>query len=241
MKRIITVILVLFAFSTVSLTADIYIKQKQHTDEFSMMGQTQPAKDEISDMWIGKDKFAMHGKEMSIIIDLNAKKMYMINHKNKSYVAMDLPLDLSKYFPPQLQQMMQGVTVKVNPTGEKKTINNWKCEGYDVKMNIMMMDMTQKVWASTDVPFDWKAFNEKMFPQFTQAMMRLDEDAVQEFLKIKGFQIRTEMTMSIMGTDMKQWTEVVEISKKSAPAGTYSFPEGYAKKDKFDMADMQKR
>jgi len=49
------------------------------------------------------------------------------------------------------------------------------------------------------------------------------------------------MTMNIMGADMKQWTEVVEISKKSASAATYSFPEGYTKKDKFDMADMQKR
>jgi len=91
------------------------------------------------------------------------------------------------------------------------------------------------------VPFDWEAFNEKIFPQFAQAMLRLDEDAIKEFLKIKGFQVRTEMTMNIMGADMKQWMETDEISKKSAPAGTYSAPEGYTKKDKFDMKDIQRR
>jgi hypothetical protein len=108
-------------------------------------------------------------------------------------------------------------------------------------MKIMMMDMKQKVWASTDVPFDWKAFNEKMLPQFTQAMMNIGGDAMDELLKIKGFQIRTDMSMNMMGADMKSWTEVSEIAEKSAPAGIYSVPEGYTKKDKFSMMDLQKK
>jgi len=44
-----------------------------------------------------------------------------------------------------------------------------------------------------------------------------------------------------MGTDMESWTEVVEISEKAAPTGTYSVPESYSKKDKFGMKDLQKR
>ena len=96
-----------------------------------------------------------------------------------------------------------------------------------------------KVWASTDVPFDWKSYNEKMMPQFTQAMMRMSEDSVKEFQKINGFQIRTEMNMEMMGQKMNQWTEVTSITNESAPAGTYTFPSSYTKKDQIDMMGMR--
>jgi len=239
MKKFITVVLVLFVFGSVSVFSDVYIKQKSHTDAISMMGQNQPAKDEVNETWIGKDKFAMITSEMSIIIDLSVKKMYFVTHTNKSYVPMDLPLDLEKYFPAQMMQMMQGITVKVTPSGESKTINQWKCDGYDTEMNIMMMKMKMKIWASTDVPFDWKEFNEKMYPLMSQAMFRLDEKAMEEFKKINGYQIRQDISMDMMGTEMKSWTEVVEITKKSAPAGIYSPPEGYTKQDKIDMMNLR--
>lgn len=235
MKRIFTTFVVLLTLVSLPLAADVFIQQKSHTDAF--MGQ--PAKDAVNTIWIADDKFAMVSDEMTIIVSLPDKKMYWVNHGNKSYVPMDLPLDLSKYFPPQLQQMMQGTKIEVNPSGDTKTIGKWKCEGYDVTMNIMMMTMKQKVWASTDVGFDWQAYNEKLMPMFTQALFRLGEESVNEFMKIKGFQIRTEMSMDMMGQSMNQWSEVQEISKKSAPAGTYSPPAGYTKKDKFEMGDMR--
>jgi hypothetical protein len=216
-------------------TADVYVKQSSHTD--AVMGQ--PAKDQINHLWISDNKFAMHSDDQSIIIDLDASKMYMIQHKSKSYVPMDLPLDLAKYFPPQMQQMMQGMSLKVNVTGEKETIGQWPCEIYEMTMTIMGMEMTQKIWASTEVPFDWKAFNERLMPQFMQAFMRLGADSLDEFKKIQGFQIKTEMSMNMMGNTMKNTSDVLEIDSKSAPAGTYAPPAGYTKKDKLDFMDMR--
>ena len=236
MRKTAIVIGVILAFTTASFAADVYIKQKSHQDAMAMANQ--PAKDQIQDIWIADNKMAMHNPDMSIVINLDIKKMYWINHKGKNYVEMDLPLDLTKYFPPQMAQMMSGLTVTVNPTGETKTIGKWKCDGYDVSINIMMMDMKQKIWSSTDVPFDWQAYNDKMLPNFMQAMTNMGGEAFEEFKKIKGFQIRTDMTMSVMGNDMKNWTEVEEITKKSAPAGTYDPPAGYTKKDKIDMMGM---
>ena len=37
------------------------------------------------------------------------------------------------------------------------------------------------------------------------------------------------------------WQEVQEITKKTAPDGTYTPPAGYSKKDKLDMMDIQRR
>jgi len=241
MKRIFNIIFILFLFASLSYSADVYVKQQSHTDAFEVMGQSQPAKDEVNHIWLGNDKMATHGKEQSVIINLNDEKMYMINHQNKTYVEMDLPLDISQYFPPQFSQMMGSITVKVTPTNESVKIREWNCSGYDVEMNIMMMTTKQKIWASTDVPFDWKMYSEKMLPKLIQSTMMLGEDSAEEFMKIKGFQIKTESTMNMMGTDVKSTSEVVEITEKDAPAGTYQPPSDYEKRDKFSMQEMQRR
>jgi len=241
MKKTLTIILVLLAFAAFSFSAEVYIQQKTHTDAVEMMGQSQPAKDEINHIWLADNKMATHGTEQSVIIDLNKNKMYMINHQDKTYVEMDLPLDMSKYFPPQFAQMFGSMTVKVTPTSETQKIGNWNCSGYDVAITIMMMTTKQKIWASTDVPFDWNMYSEKMLPKLIQGTMMLGEDSAKEFMKIKGFQIKTESTMNMMGNDIKSTSEVVEITKKNAPAGTFEPPSDYEKKDQFSMQDMQKR
>jgi hypothetical protein len=206
-----------------------------------MMGQSQPAQDEVNHLWLGDNKMAMHSEKQSVVIRLDQKKMMMIDHQDKSYVEMDLPLDMSKYFPQQMQQMMGQMEVQVTPTDRTQTINGFPCKAYDVDIKFMMMNMDQTVWASTEVPFDWKDYSEKMLPMLQQAMMRLGDEALNEFQEIEGFQIRTEMTMNMMGSEVDSYTEVVEIEKKDAPEGTYTLPEGYEKKEKFSMEDFQRR
>ncbi len=239
MKKLIAVFSLMFFLTGVSV-ADVYIKQNSHTDAIEMMGQSQPARDEVNHLWLGDDKMAMHSEQQSIIIDLDAGKMMMIDHQDKTYVEMELPLDMSKYFPPQMEQMMGQMEVKVTPTNQTQTISGYKCTAYEVDINFMMMNMKQTVWASTDVPFDWKSYSEKMLPMMQQAMMRLGSEALDEFKKIDGFQIKTEMTMNMMGSEVNSYTEVVEIVDKPAPEGTYAFPEGYTKKEKFSMGDLQR-
>lgn len=241
MKKIVTMLLVVFVFSAAPIFAEYYIQQKVHSDAFEIMGQSQPAKDEIIHLWLGDNKMAMMSSETSSIINVNDQVMYMINHADKSYVEMTLPLDMSKYLPPQLQQMMGNITVTITPTGETQTINNWNCKGYDVNMKVMMMDMNMKWWASTEVPFDWKKYSDNMYSHMTQASMQLSQEALQEFQKIEGWQIKTETSVKVMGAEMKSSTEVVEISEKTPPEGTFSVPAGYTQKEKFTMQDLQKR
>lgn len=156
---------------------------------------------------------------------------------------MEIPVDLSKYIPAeeaQMAQMRLSTSMTIQPTGETATINNWKCEGYDVNVDMMMLQMKTKVWASKDVPFDWKEFMNKNM-EVAKVNMQLNDQSIQEMKKIEGFQIRSETTMNMMGSDINSYQEVVEISKKAAPAGIYTVPEGYKKQDKFSMADLMKR
>jgi hypothetical protein len=105
----------------------------------------------------------------------------------------------------------------------------------------MGMQMKFRIWASTSVPGDLASFAAKMMPAFMKGTMRLDDKSVDEFAKIKGFQIATELTGDVMGAKIRTTTEVVEIVEKTAPAGTYEPPAGYAKKATLSLQDLQRK
>ena len=107
-------------------------------------------------------------------------------------------------------------------------------------MSVMGMPITTKVWATADLPFDAVKFNEKFGAAMTKGVMRLDDASVKEMAKIKGYQIASETSGDIMGAKMRSTTEVVEISKKSAPAGTYAVPAGFKKNATISMGDIQR-
>ncbi len=242
MKKIIFVLSLFLVLATFS-AADVYVKSKQHTDALSVMGQNQPAKDEITEQWIGDDKFAFISQEMSSILDLKKNIGYFINPKEKTYVETPLPLDLAKVFPPEMSQMMSQMmkmTVSVTPNGQTKTIGQWKCSGYDVTIQMMMMPMKMSVWASTDVPIDMEKYF-KMQSNILKIQLRLDDAAIQEMMKVKGYWIATETTAEMMGAKIRTTTEVLEISKKSPDASVYSVPAGFTKKDTLTMQDFQRR
>lgn len=221
--------------------ADVYVKSKTHTDAFAIMGQSQPAKDETTEQWISDDRLAFSSTEMASIVDLKRNLMWLINHKDKTYVETQLPLDITKLIPPEMAQMMGAMmkmTVTVTPTGQTKTIGQWKCSGYDVSLQMMMMPMKMSVWASTDVPINLEKFS-KLYSNILKAQLRLDDAAIQEMAKIKGFWIASETSGEMMGAKMRSTTEVIEISQKTPDPSVYLVPAGYTKKDFLDMRGMR--
>jgi hypothetical protein len=243
MKKTIAVLVLLMAVVTFA-AADVYVKSKVHTDPMSMMGQNQPAVDAVSEQWISNDQFATLSEKSSTILDLKKNVLYIINHAKKSYVEAPLPFDFKSIMPTEMASMMQGMmkmTVTVAPTGNKKTVGKWNCDEYDVTMNMMMMPMKMKIYTTAEVPGELKNFMEKAYATQLKATMMLDEAAVKEMAKIKGFQIASETTMEMMGAKVRSTSEVIEISQKTPPAGVYSVPAGYTKQDKLSVQDMQKR
>jgi hypothetical protein len=103
-------------------------------------------------------------------------------------------------------------------------------------MTMMGMEMKMAFWASKDVPFDWKTHADR-FAELWKAQMRVGEKFMEEFRKIQGFVVATEMNM--MGTVVT--TTTLEIADKPANPSVYSVPAGYTKKDKLSMEDMQQR
>jgi hypothetical protein len=237
MKKL-TLSLALILLATLTLSADVYIKSKTHADAMNVMGQSTPARDGVSEQWIGDDKFANVSSDQTMIIDLKKNMAWIVNHKAKNYVETPLPLDMSKLLPPEAAAFagMMKMTATVTATNETKKIGQWNCQGYTMSMAIMGMNVATKIWASNDVGFDAAAFNSKFLGNMMKGQMMLDDASVKEIGKIKGYQISTEVDMF----GAKTTTEVVEITKKAPPAGLYAPPAGYAKTATLGMDALKK-
>ncbi|MCP2605047.1 DUF4412 domain-containing protein [Candidatus Aminicenantes bacterium AH-873-B07] len=219
----------IFTLLSVSFVqGDIFIQSKRHTDSYSMMGKTYPAEELIITQWLSKDKFRNdEGSKKTFIVRLDINKIYYINHEEKTYSVIDLPIDFSKILPPEAQQMMQMFTMSatVTDTGETRRIGKWNCRKYIMDMQGGMMSMNMEIWTTKDVKIDYDAYE-----KFSESIMGLNpmfKNIADEIKKIKGLTIYRESTTTMMGTSIKSTEEVVEIIKKSPPKGIYELPVGY--------------
>jgi len=244
--------LVIFVFGAAQARADFYMKQKVHTGEVKMMGQTQPAKDVVMVTWLGPNVARMDQEGGTSSILLGDKKMlYMIDHTKKQYAEM--PLDFDKmmeeaaaagaaddpekaeamkkmpgFMKNMMKGMVEGMSAKVTETDETKKIGDWSCRKYLVEMNMGMMGkMSSESWATEDLKIDYG-----LYFTSTNAMMASMpgfEKIIQEMKKIKGVVVSQTGTMNVMGSDVVSTTELLECTEKEAPAGTYDLPAGYKK------------
>jgi hypothetical protein len=230
----------------IALQADVYMKQKNHTDEMKFMGQTSPAKDEIYVTWMDEDKARLdQSEETSIIVRLDKNVMYLINHAEMKYneipfdgkhdilTAALSASDLQGEEQAQAQKMTKGFSqmmqpeVSIEETGETQKINNWKCKKYIMNMKMMGTTSTQEIWATEDIKIDYE-----LFQSLSLSLMPKSpgfDKMIEEMKKIKGITVLSTGTTSVMGMNVKTSQELVEVSEKSAPTGTYEVPEGYKK------------
>ena len=247
-------VLVAFVFGAVQARADFYVKKKVHTPAITMMGQTQPEKDDVSVSWMGQGKVRndqADGKSIILIGDKGV--MYVLDHAKKEYAEM--PMNFNKIFEEAVAEkgeeaedqeeaearkkmagMMKGLakgmmgemSAKVTETGETKKIGDWDCDKYLIDMSMGMMGSTKsEAWATQDIKINYG-----LYFAAGNAMMAGQpgfEKIAQEMQKIKGFIVYQVDKVKAMGQDMTMTTEVLECTDKAAPAGTYDIPAGYKK------------
>ena len=240
MKKL-SVLFLLVILATPAFASDVLVRVKTHSDAIVVGGQSQPARDDATEQWYADGKTAQSGRDGGLIVDLGNNIAYIVNHLDKSYVPLPLPMDITKVLPPEVQSMapMMQMTATVTPTAETKKVGAWTCKGYDVALTVMGMPMNMRVWASTEVPAALVDFSAKVTPAFLQGQMRLTDESLKEFAKIQGFNVASELTADIMGARLHTTTEVTDILEKDAPAGTFAPPAGYTKKATMSLQDLQ--
>ena len=226
--------------------ADIYMKQKRHTDAVTMMGHTQPARDVINESWVTSDKIVIISEKQKVIIDMDKKTITMVNHETKSISSM--PMDFSKKmdrkedmsgeekagFQQFMGKMMQ-MDVKIEETSERKKIGKWNCQKYLQTIQMAMSTTNSEIWATEDIKMD-----EELYAQYSVGMlaqlpgMGQNMSALtQELNKIKGVHVYSEQTMTMMGQPIKSSIKLIEFKEDKAPGNVFDLPTGYKKEDAF--------
>ena len=250
MKKVVMIVILVFLFS-MFLGADVYMKSVERVKPFEMMGKKMPEQTEIRERWMGKDKFALFSKEYSIVIDQEKGKLLLIIHEPRIY--FDLPtnitkekiLDLLLGLSPKAAEVVRSITItdmKYTSLGETKKIANWNCSSSEFEMVVMipalnmMPKFKMKMWTTKDLPAEYKKYTkaaEEFFVKYVLGMVNIDEDSKKVMEKMgesEGFEIATEITVSIFGSEINMESQCLEVAEKPAPPGTYSVPQGYTKK-----------
>lgn len=223
--------------------ADIYLKQKQRTEAFSMMGQEQPAQEVETESWISDSAMWTQTGDKGILIKEDGS-MIMLDHLGKTYTEMNMnyekmaeasgeKMDAEEMAGlKQFMGKMMDIKISVEPTGEKKQINGYHCQKYIQTMEMGMGTNTSVIWATTDIKVDadvYAKFSASILANQPGMEQSLDK-IVHEMKKIKGVQVLNESTMNMMGQEMKSSVALLEFKEGKAPSNVFSIPKGYTKK-----------
>ena len=171
--------------------------------------------------------------------------MMILHHASQTYNAIDLPIDLSNFPPPQMaEQMLAMMTLEVivTPSDQRQKIGDWQARRYDMKMTSQMMTVDSTVWATSEVDLDMDAYR-----RMIAEIIKLQPGAAnlaKEMDKIDGLVVSQEssMSMAMLGDSKIGSTEkVTSVEETVPPAGTYDAPEGYALEPFDYMAMMQEQ
>jgi hypothetical protein len=236
----------LFAFFFMAISAfaaeDLYIKTRNHTDEISVGEQHQPATDTLGEQWIGKGEVAFISPENTIILNTGKNTIDLIYPATKVYVESALPLDFIGLLPPEIVPVVKNMnlSIAVSTTGKTKMLKEKLCREYNLTINSNAAPLIKMiVYATTDIPFDLKNYMEVQSSMFKTQMIGFNEASRKELAKIKGVWMASDTTVESMGNTAHSTTEVIEIVRKNAPAGTYAVPPGYTRKEKLSLEDLE--
>ena len=244
-------IVILILFISLFLGADVYTKSVERVKAFELMGKKQKETMQMKEQWFGKNKYAQIGKDFSMIVDMDKEKMYFILHDAKIYFEFPTDLDGDKllefitFLSPKVAEAIKSIEItdtKVNLKSEIKKIANWNCTASEFEMVLiipainMMPKFKMKMWMTNDLPKDYEKYTEmgEFFIKSIIGMLNIDENSQKEIEKLEtvdGFQIAAEVTIEIFGSRIDVESQSLEVTEKPAPAGTYSVPRDYTKKD----------
>ena len=170
------------------------------------------------------------------IIRYDQAKIITVDHGKKTYTEMTTEemqrmvesaaakANLKKEEMEAMRQMMGQMADQITVTrqGPGETIAGYATEKYLVKMAMMEMQIwTAPALSVPAVYYDAMKLSIVPNPMFDMGKL------YDEFKKIKGITVKTEMSMKMMGMNMTTTTVVTSVEKGKIPASVFEVPAGY--------------
>jgi hypothetical protein len=213
----------------------MFIKQKQHTDGYTIAGNTVEGTNEVINVWIGEKGLRSDGQGQSILVRNDTKNVYIIDHTQKEYTTVpfsqfDTISDaISNSGLPDFVTNMIKITATVTPTSETKKIGNYNCKKYLQTIKNAAMSSETELWVTKDIKVNVELYKKYLTSMLaaTPAMIQLLGDISKEIAKVDGVYVLSNTVTTAMGNEIKSSAEVLEVKEGSAPAGTYELPAKY--------------
>jgi hypothetical protein len=195
-------------------------------------------------IWVAGDKLRRDEEDQSMILRLDKNRLYVLDHEDKTYSELALPIDLRKMMPPGSEAMADQVangmklTVQVTPRDEARKVNQWNAKRYDVAIQSAMgMKIATTMWVSKEV---------EGFPPLNRlaaTLAALQPGAAawaRELEKIDGYPVLQESTVDALGAKFGTREELQAVETKAAPAGAFEPPAGYKARPYNPIAGMSR-
>jgi hypothetical protein len=210
--------------------ADTVLVLKAHQDATVVAGQEQPARDGTVELWIG-DGRASRSDDLGRFV-LLPDEVVIVNHADRTYTALELPVDFRKLMPPGMQQSaeMWKLEAKVTPGEERRKIGDWNTRRYTIELtNAMGLAVRTEMWTTTELGFDLEVYH-----RLARQMLALQPGTAEllaEMAKVEGFPVLQETSVDAGGSTVTTREELVSVETKEPPPDAYGAPEGYERND----------
>jgi Domain of unknown function (DUF4412) len=211
--------------------ADLLLAIKGHADGFRIGGQVQEPRDSEAKIWFTTDRMRRDEGSLTVLVRQDRRKLYLINHTDRTYSELDLPVDWKKMVPPGDQDSFSRylednqIKAAVHPGTETRKIHDWSAHRVDVELsNQHGLKMSTQMWLTKDLPL-YQAYN-----QMSGTLASLRANAVdwsQKVSQLDGLPVYQETVVSVGPTSAKSREELVSATTVQPPAGTYDVPKGF--------------
>jgi hypothetical protein len=224
-------VLPLGAAGETAALADELLTVKGHAEGVRVGDRVQPPRDTDVKVWLAADKLRRDEGGTTFLVRLDRHKLYIVNHAERSYTAVDLPIEWMKLVPPRDQESFSRfmadsqITSKVTPTPDTKVFHGWNCHRIQIELtNNQGLKVIAQWWLTKDLPLA-AAYN-----QLSASLASLQISTVEwsrKMAQLDGFPVYQDTTVTMGGATIKTQEEVTSVDTREAPPGTYDVPAGF--------------
>jgi hypothetical protein len=213
----------------------MFIKQKNHTDGYTVAGTTVEESNDEMCIWIGEKGLRSDGSSQSILVRPDTKDVYIIDHTNKEYSIVPFTQfeaisdAISTSGLPDFVTNMVKLTATITPTTETKKIGKYNCTKFLQSIKNVAMSSETELWITKDIKVNIELYKKYLSSMLTATpgMSQLLGDISKELNKIDGVYVQSSTVTTAMGNEFKSSTEVLEVKEGNPPAGIYELPAKY--------------
>ena len=243
MKSVLLAVLALLVPAS-SLSAEVCVKHHTHTDAYYYGGTNNPEVNRDFEFWFGEGKMAMVQEQVKMIFDVSGNTFTFIHLTDSIYLQTTLPPQWENIIVEEEvgRIQMYQYTGEIKELGEEKELDGHKCAGFmtttwipyeDIKYN----ETDELTWYTEDIPVDLDIYK-KVYPCLLK-LRNYNAEFIETLGGGNGYPMMSEEKRYQKGIEIKTVTTIEDISEKDAPEGFWSAPEGYTKKDRITISELQ--